>query len=227
VSPKVTVLIAAANEESRIGAAVDSAFAGGAAEVILCDGASTDRTGTIARERGARILPCERMRARQFNRGAEETDSEILIFLHADTTLPPGAVEAAAAALDAGSVFGGFRLAFAEASWKLRFAEAMINVRTSFTRCPWGDQAQFIHRSRFLGAGGFREISLMEDYDLAVRMKRAGRTTILPLHVTTSGRRFLERGLIRTSVINWRIIISYRMGVDPERLARMYRRDSS
>jgi rSAM/selenodomain-associated transferase 2 len=223
VSSPVTVLIAAANEESRIGAAIDSAIAAGAAEVILCDGASTDRTPALACERGARVIACERMRARQFNRGAKEAANENLVFLHGDTALPFGAAEAVVSALDGGHVFGGFRLRYEETSWKLRVAETLINLRTSFSQCPWGDQAQFIRRSRFLADGGFREMPLMEDYDLAVRMKRAGRTTILPLLVTTSGRRFLKKGLIRTSAINWRIIISYRLGVDPERLARMYR----
>src|SRR6185436_764217 len=108
--------------------------------------------------------------------------------------------------------FGGFRLTFAEPARKLRVAAAMINLRTTLTRCPWGDQAQFIRRDRFLAAGGFREIPLMEDYDLALRMKRAGRTALLPLAVTTSGRRFLRKGVWRTAYVNWRIIVRYWMG---------------
>ena len=100
----------------------------------------------------------------------------------------------------------------------------MINLRTRFTRCPWGDQAQFVSRGVFLESGGFLEIPIMEDYEIAIRMKRRGRTVVLPQTVTTSGRRFLARGLVRTSFTNWRIIIGWRMGADPEKLARIYRR---
>ena len=218
------VIIPTLDEEAWIGAAVDSAFAAGAAEVIVCDGGSRDATTSIAAARGARVIACEPMRSRQLNRGAREASSPDLIFLHADTLLPLGAAAAVSAALAAGIDFGGFRLTFAEPARKLRVAAAMISLRTTLTRCPWGDQEQFIRRDRFLAAGGFREIPLMEDYDLALRMKRAGRTAALPLTVTTSGRRFLRMGVWRTAWINWRIIVRYRVGADPGELAREYRR---
>jgi len=163
------------------------------------------------------------MRSRQMNRAAAEAGSEALVFLHADTRLPPGACALVASALAGGTVFGGFRLQFTESALRLRLAAALINFRTRLTRCPWGDQAQFVSRKAFLESGAFREIPIMEDYELAIRMKRRGRTVVLRETVTTSGRRFLTRGLLRTSIINWRIIIAWRLGADPEKLARIYR----
>ena len=145
----------------------------------------------------------------------------MLLFLHADTVLPAGAASAVANALASGVSFGGFRIRFEEPSWRLRYVAFMVNLRTQFTRCPWGDQAQFIARSRFLADGGYREIPLMEDYELAVRMK--GSAVILPLTVTTSGRRFLDQGVVRTTVLNWIIVAAWRLGVSPGRLARWYR----
>jgi rSAM/selenodomain-associated transferase 2 len=215
VAAPVSVIIAARNEQERIAAAVDSAIAAGAAEVIVVDGQSSDQTAAIARTRGAIVITCEPMRSRQFNRGAAAASGEWLIFLHADTTLPPGA----AAAVNADVDFGGFRIRFAEPHLRLRIAAFLINLRTRLTRCPWGDQAQFIKRSLF---EGFREVPLMEDYDLALRMKKRGRTRILPLTVTTSGRRFLSRGVIRTVILNWFIVACWRLGVDERRLARWY-----
>ncbi len=220
----VSVIIAALNEEACVADAVDSSLAAGAAEVIVCDGESSDRTRVVAEEHGARVMTCEPMRSRQLNHGAAAAAHDELIFLHADTRLPAGAVELVHRALGDGIAFGGFRLAFAEPARKLRLAAALVNLRTFVTRCPWGDQAQFIRRDVFHAAGGFREIPLMEDYDLAVRMKRRGRTEILPLPVITSGRRFLEKGVWRTAAINWRIVAGFRLGEDPEKLARMYRR---
>jgi rSAM/selenodomain-associated transferase 2 len=217
----VSVVIPTLNEEQWIGAAIDSAFAAGAAEVIVADGGSSDATVTVAREKGARVVEGETMRARQLNRGVRAAAYDTIIFLHADTLLPEGACEAVSNALGQGLVFGGFRIRFLEPG--LGHAAALINARTRLTRAPWGDQAQFTRRAAFLGAGAFPQIPLMEDYELARRMKRRGRTAMLSLAVTTSGRRFLDKGSFRTGILNWLIIASYHLGVAPERLARWYR----
>jgi len=220
----VTVVVPTLNEEEWIAGAIESAFAAGASEVIVADGGSVDRTPRIATGAGARVLLCEPMRARQLNLGAQAASHKALIFLHADTRLPAGAAQAVEAMLARDADFGGFRIAFAEPAVKLRMAAAMINLRTSITRCPWGDQAQFVRRETFLGLGGFLEIPLMEDYELAVRMKRRGRSVLLPMTVTTSGRRFLRKGVFRTAAHNWRTVIRYRMGADIAALARSYRK---
>jgi rSAM/selenodomain-associated transferase 2 len=217
---RVSVIIPALNEAERIGATIDSAFAAGAAEVIVADGGSSDGTVEIATAHRARVLTGERMRSRQLNRGAEAATGEALIFLHADTLLPIGAADAVVAAL----TFGGFRVRFIERTLGLLWTEFAINTRTRFSRCPWGDQAQFVRRNTF---PGYREIPIMEDYELAARMKRNGSSVLLPLAVRTSGRRFLEQGLVRTTALNWWIILNYRRGVDPEQLARWYRGSST
>lgn len=220
----VSVVIPAVDEEEWIARTVESAFAAGAAEVIVVDGGSVDRTARFAKGAGARLLLSERMRARQLNLGADAATHDTLIFLHADTLLPAGAADAVEQALADGADFGGFRLSFAEPQRRLRFTAAMANLRTRWTGCPWGDQAQFIRRGTFVAAGRFREIPLMEDYDLAVRMKRAGKTAILPMTVTTSGRRHLRKGVLRTAMINWQTVIRFRRGADPAELAARYRR---
>lgn len=217
----LTVIIAALNEARLIAGAVASSFEAGAHEVIVADGGSTDLTTDAASAAGATVVRGEPMRSRQFNLGAAAAQGDVLLFLHADTTLPSQAAAAVFAALDAGADFGGFRVRFREDTALLRFTAWMINHRSALTRCPYGDQAQFIRRSLF---EGFREIPLMEDYELAVRMKRRGRVAMLPLHVTTSGRRFLHRGFVRTWLTNWWIIALYRAGVAPKRLSQMYRR---
>jgi rSAM/selenodomain-associated transferase 2 len=214
----VSVVIPTLNEEARVGATIDAAFAAGAAEVIVADGGSSDATIAIAREKNASVLTGADMRARQLNLGAREAKHDAIIFLHADTLLPEGACDAVELALVMGVIFGGFRIAFLEDG--LRTVAALINARTRFTREPWGDQAQFVSRRAF---PGYREIPIMEDYELARRMKRAGRTAMLPLTVRTSGRRFRELGPFRTAALNWWIIVCYHAGVSPERLARWYR----
>jgi rSAM/selenodomain-associated transferase 2 len=215
------VVIPAFNEEPRIGAAIDAAFAAGAAEVIVADGGSLDGTVAVARAHGARLVEGERVRARQLNRGAETAVHEVVLFLHADTLLPAGAADAAARAIQQGFDLGGFRLRFLEDCVRLRWASMMINLRTRLTRRPWGDQAQFVRRESFLRAGGYPDWPIMEDYELARRLRHR---TVLALTVRTSGRRFLQKGLLRTSALNWLVILAYHLGVPPEKLARWYRR---
>jgi glycosyltransferase involved in cell wall biosynthesis len=171
---------------------------------------------SVAREHGARVLDTERHRARQLNRGAAEASGEWLLFVHADTLLPPGTCEAVAAS---NADFGGFLIDFVEPAWRLRYVAFMVNLRTRLTRAPWGDQGHFARRAAF---PGYADFPIMEDYELARRMRN--RAAILPLRVRTSGRRFLQKGVIRTSVVNWTIVFAYHLGVTPERLARWYRR---
>ena len=209
----VTAIIPALNEAERIGATIDAARAAGVAEVIVADGGSGDGTVEIARAHGATILTGETMRARMLNRGAELASHDWVVFLHADTLLPPGA---AAAIEESGAAFGGFRVEFIEGGPRLRCVAFMINLRTRLTRAPWGDQAQFARRGV-----RYPELPIMEDYELARRMRP--HAVILPLAVRTSGRRFLQKGVVRTSCLNWLIIAGYHLGVSPERLARWYR----
>ena len=223
----VTVVIPALNEQERIGEAIASARAAGADEIIVVDGGSDDATASTAAALGARLLVEISTRGRQLNRGAEAASHGAIVFLHADTLLPAGAAAAVERAVTGGACFGGFRISFIEGGARLRCASAMINARTRLTGEPWGDQAQFVDRDAFLRDGGFREIAIMEDYELARRMRRGGETVVLPLAVRTSGRRFLEKGVIRTAFVNWLIIASYHAGVAPERLARWYRGGSS
>jgi rSAM/selenodomain-associated transferase 2 len=219
----LSVIIPSLNEERTIADAVSSSRAAGAAEIIVADAGSSDGTREVARAEGAIVLEGESARGRQLNQGAALAKGDILLFLHADTILPAGAAEAVARAVDQGFRFGGFRIRFREQSARLRVAARMINSRTAITRCPWGDQAQFVERETFFASGGFRDFPFLEDYELAVRMRRRVRTVVLPLHVETSGRRFLQKGVLRTAAINWTVIALYRLGVSPTTLTRLYR----
>lgn len=217
----VTVVIPSLNEAAHIAAAIDAARAAGAAEILVADGGSSDGTVVIAEERGARVLTGECLRAAQLNRGLEAASHDVVLFVHADTLLPPGAAAAAERALNDGAVFGGFRVEFLEPG--LGRVARLINLRTKLTRKPWGDQAQFARRETLLWMGGYPPFPIMEDYELARRMNRLGPVALLPLTVRTSGRRFLAKGVFATSLLNWAIIVAYHLGVSPERLGRWYR----
>ncbi len=163
-------------------------------------------------------------------RGARLADSagrargDLLVFLHADTTLPAGWRRMVEEAIGTGAVGGAFRLGFEGGGKGMAFVAFVANVRTALTRVPYGDQAPFVLRDVYEKLGGHSPWPLLEDVDFARRLKREGRVVILPAAVRTSPRRYLEKGILRTVLANWGILLRYHLGASPERLAGKYRR---
>ena len=193
--------------------------------VVVADGGSADRTAAVARELGARVVAGPPGRGCQLNQGARAAlaaGADLLLFLHADTVLPPEGPAALRAAVAAGARGGAFLLRFDSARAAMRLGTRLVNLRTRWLRLPLGDQAQFATRETFERLGGFRDWPLLEDLDFAWRLRRAGAMTIVPAQVTTSARRFLNRGALRTVATNWLIWLLFLLGVSPRRLARLY-----
>jgi hypothetical protein len=57
---------------------------------------------------------------------------------------------------------------------------------------------------------------------LAARLKRVSRPLCLRERVTTSGRHWEKRGVMRTILLMWRLRLAYFLGAKPEVLARRY-----
>lgn len=220
---RLAIVIPTLDEERHLRATLPHALAL-ADEVWIADGGSADRTVALAEELGAGVVSSPPGRGPQLNRGAAQAASEALLFLHADTRLPGSAGELVRRALSAGAVGGGFTLRFDSSRPLMRLSARGINLRTRITGCPLGDQAQFVTREAFVALGGYREWPILEDLDFFRRLKRQGRTVLIPDPVITSARRYRSRGIARTLVTNWLIFALYFAGVPPHRLARLYRR---
>ncbi len=195
--------------------------------VVVSDGGSADRTVAIAEELGALVVSGTAGRGVQLNRGARAAlaaGADLLLFLHADTVLPPGARAALDAAVAGGARGGAFLLRFDSARAGMRLGGWLVSMRTRWLRMPLGDQAQFATRDTFAALGGFRDWPLLEDLDFAWRLRRAGALTVIAAPVTTSARRFHERGSTRTVATNWMIWLLFLLGISPHRLARLYKK---
>ena len=213
------------NEEQTLRRNLPDALAQ-ADEVVVSDGGSTDRTIEIAQELGARTVSGPACRGAQLNRGAAATDAEVLLFLHADTTLPEKAGLSIKEAAAAGAPGGAFLIHFDGEGFVYRLGERVVNLRTRLAFTPLGDQGQWVTREAFRELGGFREWPLLEDLDLSKRMRqRWGRKRLAVIEepVATSARRFAKQGPARTVARNWMIWMLFAMGVSPHRLAKMYR----
>jgi rSAM/selenodomain-associated transferase 2 len=189
-------------------------------EVIVVDGGSTDGTPDIASASGAKVIRSPRGRASQMNFGANAASGDVLLFLHADTTLPADYALHVFNALKSQDVAAGaFTLKLDSPHPLLRAIELLANFRAHRLKLPYGDQAIFLRAKSFHETGGFMDMPVMEDFEFMRRVRRRGKIALLPALVTTSARRWECRGVIRTTLINQAIILGYFMGVPPEKLA--------
>jgi rSAM/selenodomain-associated transferase 2 len=228
----VTVVIPTLNEAQNIAACIAAARCGGEGgacytpaqvEILVVDGGSHDGTLDLVPTGAAATLSAPRGRAVQMNRGAAAAQGEILIFCHGDTRLPPGWREAVVEALVRPGVSGG--------GFQIRYvpARGILHLVNHWRFLPrWdaihGDRAQFMTRATFDEIGGFQEIPLMEDVEMARDLHKLGRLVLLPQRVIASSRRYLELGPLRQYALSVWCMICYRwLGAGPEQIARIYR----
>ena len=218
--PTLSVIIPTLNAESHLGDCLDRMRA--ADEIIVVDGGSSDATIAIAERAGARLVVAPKGRGIQLKAGAEAAKGEWLLFLHADTL--PGrcwrhAVDAHQQARPGKAACFRFRLS--DKAWQARWVERAVAARIFLFALPYGDQGLLIPRRLYLAVGGYRELPLMEDVDLARRIGR-DRLAVLDEPAFTSADRWRREGWLRRSARNLACLGLYRLGVSPERIARLY-----
>ncbi len=226
---KISIVIPALNEAATIAKILTNIHDLPQVEIILVDGGSSDDTIKISQALGVRVLSSAKGRAHQMNVGAKAATGEILLFLHADTVLPLGFEQMVRSTLQpplekykTPPVAGAFTLQIDDSMPSLRSIERLVAWRSKWRQMPYGDQAIFLTAETFRSVGGFIEMPIMEDFDLIKRLQRLGRIEILAAPVITSARRWLQRGVWQTTLINQAIIIGYSIGISPTRLATWY-----
>lgn len=192
-------------------------------EVIVADAGSDDGTVELAQAAGARVVQAKKGRGPQLNAGARAACGEVILFVHADTELPPTARGAIDAALSDPAVVGGnFKLRFVPDSAASRVFGIANHLRREYLRIYYGDSCIFVRRTVFDALGGFKDIPIMEDHEFVRRLERRGTTHYETAVIAeTSARRFAGRPL-RTLAV-WAFMQSlYSAGVSPRQLAAFY-----
>jgi rSAM/selenodomain-associated transferase 2 len=220
---RISVIIPTLNEEKSIARTVAALRSLKIDELLIVDGGSTDRTIEICNGLEADVLSSTRGRSAQMNLGAKQATGDVLLFLHADTRLPPAALDDIRAAMDDCRCPGGrFDVKLDGDHWMLKVIGAMISLRSRVTKIATGDQAIFVRRDVFEAIGGYPEIPLMEDVAFSRALRRMGRVACLHSRVITSARRWEAEGVWRTILKMWTLKSLYLLGVSPFRLKRYY-----
>jgi len=218
----ISVIIPTLNEAGNILQTIESVRQQDrGAEIIVADGGSVDGTPEIVRP-DALVIHSRRGRAVQMNAGARCAAGDVLLFLHGDSRLAPGAVAKMQQTLDNPLIAGGsFTLVFDVDNFWLRFYAFCSTIDCLCFR--YGDQGIFVRRIIFEQMQGYAEVPLMEDIDLMRRLPRYGRRVLIRDYpVSTSARRFVEHGIVRQEALNVALAAAWFLGVTPQTLAQWY-----
>lgn len=227
VHPELSVIIPVYNEGAAINDAISHllhVMSGSSAEIIVVDGDSRRSTVDKISFNGVKTTVGPKGRGPQMNAGAALADGDILLFLHADTILPDDAADHIRSSCSGRDYAGGaFRLGIDSAKPVYRLIEKMVSIRSRVTRIPYGDQGIFIKKQVFYAMGGFKNIPIMEDIDLMLRIrKKRGKIILLPSRVKTSPRRWEKEGVLVCTLRNWVLSLLFLMGTDPKALKKYY-----
>lgn len=228
----LSVIVPLLNERARLPALVSQLGNLNAEQIIFVDGGSLDGSRQWLRQHwedfalGHCVLESASGRACQMNAGAQTATGDVLLFLHADSQLPPGAKREILMARDRQSLWGRFDIAFdglPATALSMRVIALFINIRSRLTSICTGDQAIFVDRLLFQHIGGYAQIPLMEDVALSKVLKRQCVPHCSRLQVSTSARRWEQYGVVRTVLLMWYLRSAYFCGVSAHRLAARYR----
>jgi len=224
-SETISVIVPAINEENNIVILAENLACEQKIEIIVADGGSSDGTAVVAGILASKVVISKRGRWVQMNTGAEAASGEVLLFLHADTRLPPGFSGYIRQALDdPDAVAGAFRFATDLDTVSMKLIEWAANMRASRLGIIYSDQALFIRSCLFRELGGFPDQPIMEDYEFTRRVRARGKTVLLPYKAVSSARRWETVGTWKLTVIHYIITGAYLLGVSSERVAGWYGR---
>ncbi len=193
-------------------------------EIIIADGGSEDNTLKIAERFNVKVCKSEKGKGIQLNNRAGCATGDVLIFLHADTSLPVNAFSLINEYLLVRRVhIATFKMKFDKQSLLMDIYSWFTKFDSIFT--TFGDQTIVIRRDFYDELNGFPNLSIFEDVELCRKARSKTKIYKLPAFVITSARRFETRGTIKTQLLNGLYILQYLAGKDPDNIYKKYFRD--
>ena len=190
-------------------------------EIIVVDGKSSDNTIQIVQPYVDKILSISPSRSRQQNLGASVARGDLLLFLHADTTLTEEDL-LKLKNYNKNYLWGFYLISLGENSFKYHVLEKCINFRSKIFKYATGDQGIFLEKGLFKIIGGFPNIDLMEDIRICEILKKFSPPYIIESKITTSSRKWKSNGFFRT-VFKMRLLrFLYTIGLNTGFLRKHY-----
>lgn len=192
-------------------------------EIIIVDGGSEDDSVSICKDYTDNVYVTNKGRATQMNFGAKQAANDILVFLHADTTLPDNAATLITQALtNCKKNWGHFKVRLNGDHFVLRIVEFFMNKRSCLTGIVTGDQTIFIHKYLFESVNGYQNIPLMEDIELSKSLKKYSQPICMQSSVISSSRRWEANGYLNTIILMWKLRLLYFIGIPASQLVKRY-----
>lgn len=194
--------------------------------ITIADGGSSDATAAVVAEFPAvQYLHCASCgRARQMNEAARiATDAyDVVYFLHADTRPPGGFRKDIIESVRAGYEVGCYRFTFD--MWHPLLSVNAFCTRFKGLACRGGDQSLYLTTKAFRELGGFRDMQIMEDYDIIQRTWASDfQFRVMPRSILVSARKYRVNGWFRVQMANLKVFRMYKAGAPEEAMVRTYR----
>lgn len=237
----ISVVIPTLNEASHLGSCLNRILASPwVKEAIVVDGGSRDDTLAIARMAGARTLLMDAPfwagggRGGQIMAGLEKATGDVVVIVHADTRVPSRIFYEIIQVLRTRTkVIGGavgcrFDTGDSDRTtcFRCRIIEFLNHARVRISGISFGDQVQFFRREPVMQRNLFPAIPLMEDVELAIRLRSLGHLVYLNGKAQVSPRRWQKKGSINAGLIMGLfflyLILRLRGKTDPAFFYRIY-----
>jgi rSAM/selenodomain-associated transferase 2 len=209
--PEISIILPVLNEAPILAEALINLPLRPDVEIILVDGGSDDATREVAAcFPFVHLITAPQGRGTQMNAGARLAQGNLLVFLHIDTGFSAAHLATLRQAIRDPEVrAGAFYMRLTPPTPFLRSIAWGANWRSRLFGLPYGDQVIFVRRALFFDLGGYAQ-RRPEDLDLVLRLRRHTRLRLLDPPVTTSGRRWLQHGNLRTLGSYWFCLVRHR-----------------
>lgn len=220
----ISIIVPVLNEEKTIIKTITNLISlKGEKEILVIDGGSTDKTVSLAKTL-VKVIETSKGRSLQMNAGAKDAKGNILWFVHSDSIIDKKSLSNIEKTISKGYIGGGFSLYFYDTkNIFMKFIAITSNLRGAFGKIFFGDQGIFIKKESFISIDGFPKISIMEDFEFSLKIKKIGKMKLLKSKIGTSSRRFTKGGIFKTFLLMQKMKLLYLAGVSPDKLDKMYR----